>query len=321
LAVDAEAHPLVSILIPTYNSEKFVARAIESAIGQSYSNIEIVVVDNASFDETLSVVDSYVKKYPNISVYRNGINIGPVNNWRRCVDKASGEYACLLFSDDWYEHDFIAEAAPHLSDAEIGFVYSYVRSITDDAGSYNTILYREFSEGKWPVSQLVESHLYFESGDVPLSPCCALFRLSDLKGALLNELPDKNGIGFMKHGAGPDLLVYLLIAKSYPSFMVIGEPMVNFLSHEENLSRERHVQLAYALAKAWFVSFYAEGFPALNLGKFKAAHFWRLYSCGGLKYASSSLSKDLPSNMPSWHLLVLYLVKRLCVRLRQKGQV
>lgn len=91
---------LVSICIPTYNGEQFIAEALDSAINQTYANLEIVVSDDASKDETLAIVDSYIDKtlIP-INIYKHKSN-GIGANWNHCIQKANGVYIKFLFQDD-----------------------------------------------------------------------------------------------------------------------------------------------------------------------------------------------------------------------------
>ena len=93
-----DVQPLVSIVIPVFNRETLVQEAIESALKQTYDNIEIVVVDNCSTDKTWEVLQKY--NNPKIKIFRNNTNIGPVLNWKKGIELSSGEYIKLLFSDD-----------------------------------------------------------------------------------------------------------------------------------------------------------------------------------------------------------------------------
>jgi glycosyltransferase involved in cell wall biosynthesis len=103
-------NPLVSILIPVYNREHPVVETIESAIHQTYTNIEIIIVDNCSTDNTWSVLQDFSRKDDRIKIFQNPENVGPVRNWKRCIDESSGEYAKILFSDDLISKDFLEEA-------------------------------------------------------------------------------------------------------------------------------------------------------------------------------------------------------------------
>lgn len=92
--------PLVSILIPVYNREDMLKRAVDAALNQTYDNIEVIISDNASTDNTWEVCLDYAKKDKRVKVFRNEKNLGPVLNWKCCIDRATGELGKILFSDD-----------------------------------------------------------------------------------------------------------------------------------------------------------------------------------------------------------------------------
>lgn len=110
-------HPLVSICIPTFNREGLIWRAIESSIHQTYANIEIVVVDNASTDNTREVVLKYAARDKRIKYFENTTNIGSGNNYLKCAEYATGEYAQALGSDDWLSRNYIEEGVRNFSAA------------------------------------------------------------------------------------------------------------------------------------------------------------------------------------------------------------
>lgn len=90
---------LFSILIPTYNNEKTIARTIESALNQDYSgDYEIVIVNNASTDATLSVIESY--EDPKIKVITNPSTVHMYENHNICIENALGDYVIFCHSDD-----------------------------------------------------------------------------------------------------------------------------------------------------------------------------------------------------------------------------
>ena len=76
---------LVSILIPTYNRKDKVVNAINSALNQTYKNIEIIVSDNCSSDGTLEHLNKLYKNINNVKIYGNSTNLGPVINWINCI--------------------------------------------------------------------------------------------------------------------------------------------------------------------------------------------------------------------------------------------
>ena len=92
--------PEVSIIIPTYNSEAYIAQALESVLHQTYSNFEIILVDDASTDSTLEIARSFDD--PRLRIISNKQNRG-VSYGRNCgIKAAQGNWIALLDSDDWY---------------------------------------------------------------------------------------------------------------------------------------------------------------------------------------------------------------------------
>lgn len=99
--------PLVTIAIPAFKT-KYLKEAIDSALQQTYNNIEIIVVDDCSPEDIKSVIDQYAS--PKICYYRNEHNLGrnnPAANWNRCLQHARGEFFCLLCDDDVYDKEFV----------------------------------------------------------------------------------------------------------------------------------------------------------------------------------------------------------------------
>jgi glycosyltransferase involved in cell wall biosynthesis len=90
--------PLISICIPTYNGSKWIHDAIHSCLGQTYPHFELLVVDDASSDDTLQRVRAVQDR--RIRAVTNPRNLGLVDNWNRCVSLARGSYIKFLFQDD-----------------------------------------------------------------------------------------------------------------------------------------------------------------------------------------------------------------------------
>ena len=90
----------LSFCIPTYNRAKFIGQTLESIISQAKSNIEIVIVDGASTDNTSDVVKSFQDKFPNLIYHRLDKNMGVDRDMAKSVELAHGEYCWLMSSDD-----------------------------------------------------------------------------------------------------------------------------------------------------------------------------------------------------------------------------
>lgn len=310
----SELNPLVSILIPSYNCAEFISRSIESAIAQKYRPIEIIAVDNASTDATYDVLKSYEENFSFVRVFKNDKNLGPVLNWSRCAREAKGEYACLLFSDDWYHEGFVEILVKYMHGLDVGFAYSPVISVSSPVGTIinnSNVMYMRDNAGCISSKVFLVDQLYLSGNEVPLSPGCALFRLNDMRDALSVTMHDPFHVRYLSHGAGPDVLIYLMTLVKYKYFAFSKEPLVYFLNHDNNLSKGASINVSYALAKVWFVMSYKVVQSELNMGKFRAAHLWRLLANRKLIYYKRSLVSDNQWYDIAWIEIALYVFKKI----------
>jgi glycosyltransferase involved in cell wall biosynthesis len=130
-----ESAPLVCICIPTYNAEKTIRETLSSLLAQNYSNLKILVVDNASADGTLEVVQAFSD--PRISVHRSEVNIGAEGNFNRCIQLAKGKYTAIYHADDIYEPQMVARQVEFLErNPAAGAVFTNARLIDDDGVAF-----------------------------------------------------------------------------------------------------------------------------------------------------------------------------------------
>lgn len=114
----------VSVIIPTYNRGEFLQRAVESIVRQNYSNIEIIIVDDGSTDNTEAIVENLINMYPFIMYCRNTRTKGPSGARNTGIMKASGDYLAFLDSDDvWLEGHLIdgLRILENKSDIDVSF--------------------------------------------------------------------------------------------------------------------------------------------------------------------------------------------------------
>ena len=115
-----KSNPLVSIIIPTYNHDKFLNKALNSVIGQSYKNWEAIIIDNNSTDETDNILSKYSdSRIIKLKINNNGIiaksrNLG--------IKEAKGEWVAFLDSDDWWTEDKL-EICLHNINNSVDFLY------------------------------------------------------------------------------------------------------------------------------------------------------------------------------------------------------
>ena len=101
-------NPKISIIIPAYNTEKYIEKCLNSIISQTYKNFEVVIVDDCSTDNTLSIVQNYASKDDRIKVYQNDNNLGCGLTRRKAIELGTGEYFAFIDSDDYVEPTYLS---------------------------------------------------------------------------------------------------------------------------------------------------------------------------------------------------------------------
>ena len=100
--------PLLSVIVPVYNVEKYLKRCLESILVQSWNDYEIILVDDGSTDSSAQICDLYAEKYEMIRVIHKE-NKGLSDTRNRGIEEASGEYVYFPDSDDWLEPNTFSE--------------------------------------------------------------------------------------------------------------------------------------------------------------------------------------------------------------------
>ncbi len=242
--------PTVSILIPVYNRKQYLSECIQSALNQTFTDFEIVLVDNASTDGTWELCKQFAARDSRVRIFRNETNLGPVRNWRRCAEEARGRFAKLLFSDDLLLPDCLMVMVAELADPAVSFVYCAAR--IGDTLETATLAY--FSDRvRFSPVQYLAMLVY---GDVPASPGAVMIRSTDLLENLHLTFPTSTPRAYDKHGAGPDVMVMLLTGLQYPLVAHVPQALVFFRSHAGSITisnLNNQVTHGYRSALAWFI--------------------------------------------------------------------
>ena len=99
------ARPLLTVIMPSYNAERFIAESIESVLAQTVEDWELIVVDDASSDGTLDIVAEFQRRDSRIRLVAEDANHGPADARNRGLDQARGDLIAFLDSDDSYLPD------------------------------------------------------------------------------------------------------------------------------------------------------------------------------------------------------------------------
>lgn len=122
------SNPLVSILMAAYNAQQYVCEAVDSVQAQSLEDWELIVVDDASTDQTWELLQAYAEKDSRIRVFRQSTNQGQAVARNRALREVQGAYVCMLDADDWFSPDALEQAVCLFGNDEVDSVVFALRS-------------------------------------------------------------------------------------------------------------------------------------------------------------------------------------------------
>ena len=139
------AQPRLSVCLPTYNGEAYVAEAVRSVLEQSYTDFELVVVDDGSSDRTLEILQTFDD--PRLRIYQNPDRRGIPGNWNVAVGLARGEYVCVFHQDDVMLTDNLArKMALFDTDSSLSLVHSGAEVVVEAGAPKHVAEWREKAE-------------------------------------------------------------------------------------------------------------------------------------------------------------------------------
>ena len=287
-------NPSVSILIPVYNRDQLIGRCIQTALDQTFQDIEVIVVDNTSSDKTWKKCIDIATHDRRVRVYRNEVNIGPVKNWGECFKYATGTYVKVLFSDDWMEPDYLKTALA-LFQNDVGMVSSQVIRHIDGV---DNVAYTNCYSSVYPSRKLIEGMLSFS--DYCVSPSAWIFRRDDFMNLFLIDIPNQFGIDYSSHGMGTDTLILLGVAEKYRFIGNINKPLIHFEAANDSITfrtnRDEYL-LNRIVANAYYVESHRSYFDHNFLGKFNMLSLISMIKCfdfGGLRAYLKLFGRNYP---------------------------
>ena len=174
--------PLISIIVPVYNSEKFLDTCLRSILGQSYGNIEVILINDGSVDGSAKICEKYAQQDKRIKLYHQK-NQGVSETRNRGISFANGEYVGFVDADDWIDADMYQLLYDLLTgkDADVAIHSFYVEENGRDrskASGSNEILVMDSEEAvkEMLLAKRFGGHL-----------CNKLFKRSLLQGICLNK--------------------------------------------------------------------------------------------------------------------------------------
>ena len=230
-------YPLITVAIPTYNRAELVKGCVESALAQSYQNIEVMVSDNASPDDTLAVLKTIDDK--RLRVLTSPENVGAIENHAKCVREAKGDYVVLVSDDNYLDRNFL-EKCVRLIRQEPGLpivMAAYDNLVIDEFYENErrvvpAILSKKLSTGIWDGIDILRE--YFQ-GKISADSLSVLVRSDILR---------HNNRYSMEYPVAPDKATWIpallegragLINECCATYMVHGSSLSSRISADDRL--------------------------------------------------------------------------------------
>ena len=176
----------VSVIVPNYNHSKFLRKRLDCIYKQTYKNIEVILMDDCSTDNSREILNEYAQRYPNVTVTLfNELNSGGVfYQWCKGIERATGDVCWIAESDDYCELDFIEKLIPAFKDPKVRISYcQYV--FVNENDEHNTNGFQNYvgiiDKEKWKHSYICDAQ---EEVDTAL--------------AIRNTIPNASGVLFRR---------------------------------------------------------------------------------------------------------------------------
>ena len=264
--------PLVSLLVPTHNSARTVADAIQSCVSQTFKDLEILVYDEASRDNTRENIAGFATRDPRIRVLTSDTNSGPLMAWRKLLHEARGRWCAFVFSDDLllptYVEKLLGALQKHPSDL-LATCNAWVDYLPEEQGNSNEPLppyqptARRHPMHHFPDARVKgdEYALGIFASVFPVTQMCSLFDTKAGREIFDRYIQIENPYGFdySRMAYGNDVSFLSEFGLRSGELMLIGEPLTVLRSTPGSMTvtlRTRNIwqywlQYIFAFRSAW----------------------------------------------------------------------
>lgn len=250
----ADKVPLLSVLVPAYNRERYLETCVKSALLQPFHDLEVVIADNSSTDATYEIAMRLAQEDARVKVIRHERNMGPIPNWKSCLEEARGAYIHWLWSDDFINHNFYSSWKAFL-DGRAGHetVFCGGADIVCDLKPHPIFSYT-YHQDTFPLSGFVSQIAGHYS--LPVSPAAYILPSSSVRKHFYDNIPISDSLDCVKNAIGSDLLMIVGSIADHGGVAHLNSARcVNFRAHEGSISVKDAKKLShhYAFALLWFL--------------------------------------------------------------------
>lgn len=217
--------PLISIIVPVYNGEKFLKRCIDSILNQSYKNIEVIMIDDGSTDSSKNICQNYIS-HDKRMIYYFQTNRGVSSARNLGINKMKGDWCCFVDSDDWIEENFLAMRVEKLLSNSYEILFDgYVTESNNGACSSKT----SFENVDLSTFSFGEKINYLQKLDVLGYAVTKIFKSEIIKKNSLIFEPDLR--------LGEDLIFTLRYLRHTKNIGLLPVSLYHYVQHDSNFSR------------------------------------------------------------------------------------
>ena len=224
---------LVSICIPVYNGENYIVETLQSIKKQSYQNIEVVLSDNASMDNSVRLIENFiVENNLDWILLRNKENIGANDNFNKLITNAKGDFISIYHADDIYHKDIVKESVhTFITNPDIGFVGTLGKRIDIDGETISRYtLPKEFKkcDNKYTFDDLFFAATNFQNNDILLLTPSIMVK---------KDVYDEVGLFNINYKSACDYELWFRISVKY-SFYLMDKPLFSYRIHNQQGSQK-----------------------------------------------------------------------------------
>ncbi len=216
--ISSDSTKLVSVIMPCFNMERFLDRAIRSVVNQTHSNMELILIDDCSRDSSWEIANKWSKEYAWIRVLKTSKNLGPSQARNIGLDNASGEFIAFLDADDYMYPNRLERQVELLESTDYSLCYSAYQRVDENEKVLGKVSIEKF---KLTYRSLL--------GD----PCICISTLTIAKYKIADFPRFEQGLK-----KAEDYYLYLSLVKQGYTAIGINTPLVNYSVVKGSLSRQ-----------------------------------------------------------------------------------
>ena len=218
-------NPEISVVICTFNRADYIAKTIDSVLRQSFNNLEIIVIDDASIDNTAIIVDKLIKIDSRIKYFKNKVNLGIAKSRNRGVSLSAGKFIAMLDSDDyWLDDKKLEKQLDLLNENNLGLVGTGIILVYENGKELKKDIFK--TEDSYIRGKILSKNQFAQSSVV--------FR----KEAFIEAGGYDESLLVCE-----DLDLWLRIGQKY-KFANLIEPCVAYLIHSAGISKKNKRKIA-----------------------------------------------------------------------------